>query len=335
MQKMKRIVSLLITVVVIMSIVTISADAVAKSKFDYTLRVDEVSGVAVAEITGYRGPSVVKIPARLGKYKVKSISAKAFKGKKSIKSVNFGVSVEEIDESAFQDCTNLNKVVLGDVKFISQNAFKNCSALKSVKIPSSLIGVTGDAFSGCKSLKRFTVEDGNYYYESRGGVLVRKGSPYIVSFPQAKGDTYAVPSDIKGIGSGAFKDNKTIKKVVIRNNVQTIGENAFDGCTNLSKVQIGKSVTQIRAQAFRNCNKLKKVKFSNGLITIDEEAFLGCTKLKSVKLHSKLKNIGDRAFGYMRKDGKYQKIKGVKIIAPINSKAEKYALDNDISLKTK
>ncbi len=335
MTKFKKLVSLFLAIAVLMSIVTISVDAVEKNKFEYTLKTDEDSGITVAEITGYKGLSAVKIPAKIGKYKVKSIGPRAFRNKKNIKSVVLGPNVKEINESAFSDCINLKKINLRNVEFIGQNAFRNCSSLETVKIPSSLIGVTGDAFSGCKKLIKFKVGQGNYYYESIGGVLIRKGAPHIVAFPQAKGTSYVVPDGIKGIGAGAFKDNKTIRKIVIKKDVQTIEENAFDGCSNLVNVKMGNNVTQIQAQAFRECRKLYSVKFSKLLTSIDEEAFLGCKKLKTIRLFRKLESIGDRAFGYMRKDGKYQKIKGVKIIAPSNSKAEKYAKTNGISFKSK
>ena len=41
---------------------------------------------------------------------------------------------------------------------------------------------------------------------------------------------------VVGIGDNAFKDNATVKEIVIPKTVVTIGENAFSGCTNLTAV---------------------------------------------------------------------------------------------------
>ena len=54
--------------------------------------------------------------------------------------------------------------------------------------------------------------------------------------------------------TGAFKNNTTLKSVIIEDGVQGIGGIAFYGCTSLSKIVIPASVTSIGARAFYNCS---------------------------------------------------------------------------------
>lgn len=106
------------------------------------------------------------------------------------------------------------------------------------------------------------------------------------------GTTYTVTS----VADNAFKNNKTIKKVIIGSNVKTIGANAFMGCTNLQTVTIGKNVTTIKSKAFYNCTNLRKVTMGKNVTTIKSKAFYKCTKLTTITIPSKVTTIGQQAF---------------------------------------
>ena len=74
------------------------------------------------------------------------------------------VSVTEIGENAFKDCTGLKSVfVLGPVKFMD-NTFCRCTALESITLG---VGIkkTQDAFDNCEALKVINVpaKKGEYY----------------------------------------------------------------------------------------------------------------------------------------------------------------------------
>lgn len=83
-----------------------------------------------------------------------------------------------------------------------------------------------------------------------------------------KAATIVIPSTITingkkfkvtSIAPKAFLKNKTVKKVVIGNNVKIVGTKAFYNAKKLYTITIGKNVTTIKSQAFGKLPKLKKV----------------------------------------------------------------------------
>lgn len=109
------------------------------------------------------------------------------------------------------------------------------------------------------------------------------------------GDTYKVTS----VSDSAFKDNETIKAVVIGKNVKKIGKNAFVGCKNLEEVELPNSITTINDKAFYQCTKLKSITISSKVSKIGKQAFYGCKNLKKITIKTKKltnKKIGSNAF---------------------------------------
>lgn len=96
-----------------------------------------------------------------------------------------------------------------------------------------------------------------------------------------------------------FKNNKKIKKVIIKKGVTSIPKNAFYNCKNLKKVTIGKSVKTIGKRAFAR-TKITKVKIPDSTKTIGRYAFDRCKKLKKVTLGKSVKTIEMYAFQYTK-----------------------------------
>ena len=66
-------------------------------------------------------------------------------------------SVVGIDEGAFEDCFELNSVVIGDaVESIGENAFQGCTDLTSVTIGSGVTTIGAKAFNYCNALQTVT-----------------------------------------------------------------------------------------------------------------------------------------------------------------------------------
>ena len=89
--------------------------------------------------------------------------------------------------------------------------------------------------------------------------------------PAAKKATVRIPDvvtvdgiacKVTAISASAFKNNTTLKTVVIGNNVAVIGDNAFYGCKKLSKVTSGNNVAKIGNKAFAGTYKKAIVKVS-------------------------------------------------------------------------
>lgn len=115
----------------------------------------------------------------------------------------------------------------------------------------------------------FTV--GNYMYMVKGPDTVSlKGFAKNVSLSTVtvkntvtyNGVTYKV---IK-IGTGAFKGENGIKKVILSQNVTDVGKQSFKQCKNLNKVRMKLNVSIIRQGALRDCPKLKTINITSTVL---------------------------------------------------------------------
>ncbi len=124
---MKKITSLLLSVVMLLSITTglnLSALAAVSGNYEYTVAGGE------ATITKYKGSeSKITVPAKLG-----------------------NVKVTVIGESAFSGVTATSVVLPEGVKRIDDYGFFGCKNLKSITLPKTMERIWYRAFSMCKSL---------------------------------------------------------------------------------------------------------------------------------------------------------------------------------------
>lgn len=117
--------------------------------------------------------------------------------------------------------------------------------------------------------KNAKVTSGKYIYKVTSVTKNQTGTVQISGFAKGKkAATIAIPSTITingkkfkvtSIAPKAFLKNKTVKKVVIGNNVKVVGTKAFYNAKKLHTITIGKNVTTIKSQAFGKLPKLKKV----------------------------------------------------------------------------
>lgn len=84
--------------------------------------------------------------------KVTKISADAFKGNTSIKTVVLPLYVTEIPDGTFENCTNLETVIAYGVTKIGANAFKGCTNLKTFAIDNKVISLGTNAFEGVNEI---------------------------------------------------------------------------------------------------------------------------------------------------------------------------------------
>lgn len=199
---------------------------------------------------------------------ITEIYDKAFQGCVSLRSIRIPKSVTHIDSQVFSDCTSLvsiiveegnekydsrdnsnaviqktnNKLIAGcgstkipqSVESIGSYAFEGCS-LTSVVIPQKLKEIESYAFSGCNSLTSIKVEEGNEVFDSRdncNAIITTVQDEIKVGCCSTK-----IPATVKSINSIAFCNLKSLKSIIIPNNVESIKSYAFRG-SNLENVII-------------------------------------------------------------------------------------------------
>lgn len=105
-----------------------------------------------------------------------------------------------------------------------------------------------------------------------------------------------ISQNVSKIGNSAFEGCTSLEKVTLKEGLVTIGDKAFKGCSSLTSITMPVTVQKIGNYAFENCTKLKTVKLNEGLLTIGKKAFYNCKALKKVKIPKSVLKIGSYAF---------------------------------------
>lgn len=131
---------------------------------------------------------------------------------------------------------------------------------------------------------KYIIEDGSINLLKYTGTAANVVIPDIIDgFP------------VKEIGENAFRNNSTIKSVVISDSVISIGASAFESCNALKTVAIGKGVEIINDFSFSN-SAIEEIKIESNLKEIGRWAFDDCKNLKLITLPESVVAIGKGAF---------------------------------------
>ncbi len=225
MSKFKKIMSLILSALMVISIFTIvpiTASAETSGDWKYEILED-----GTAEITKYNGAvSELVIPNTIDGYPVKSIGAGAFKDCTTIKSVTIPDNVNNIGYLAFCDCKNLEKINLPDsIITIQYNAFYNTAYYNNNNWDNGVLYI-GNALIEAKNMSG--------KYSIKPGTTVIADDAF-KEYVYSDYDYYSIHSDLE--------------EVIIPDSVKSIGCDAFAGCS-LKNVTIPASVVNIGCYAF-------------------------------------------------------------------------------------
>ena len=133
-----------------------------------------------------------------------------------IKSIQIPQSVISIEDSAFDNCSNLLSVTLPDaVTVINRALFFCCSSLREVNLSKNTTSIGENAFYGCESLEKIeipqsvTVIDNDSIFTKSSAVIDWGETPGIteiggMSFYQYKGKTLTIPVTVTKISGAPF-----------------------------------------------------------------------------------------------------------------------------------
>ena len=229
-------------------------------------------------------------------YGVTQINKKAFWGSEYLRSILIPSSITSIGEAAFAHCGKIEEMLIPEgVLSIDSETFQYCYNLKSVTIPKSTTYIGSRAFEHCEMLNDIILPteityigdsaffDTAYYNDVnnwKNGALII--DDYLIKISSdVTTERYEIDNGIKCIASGAFKDCKSLKSIIIADSVMNFG-GAFSNCGKLENITIPECVTSIDSYTFWFCNNLSSIVIPNSMIKIDEYAFDYCNKLSDV-----------------------------------------------------
>ena len=230
-----------------------------------------------------------------------------------------GAPVSEIKRRAFENCTSLKSVIIGEnVVTIGPWAFSGCSGISSIEIPESVTTIGNLAFNKCFALEAINVQENNNSYSSEEGVLYDREKIKLVQCPLGKVGELNVERGVKYINDFAFRSCEQITRINLNNEVQLIGNGAFQGCAALNQISLPESINSIGQMAFYKCENLtsielpesiksigvqafsnsglKTIQFSSGITSISKGAFFDCPSLEEITIPESVKSIGRGAF---------------------------------------
>ena len=151
----------------------------------------------------------------------------------------------EISESAFANCFNLTKVVIGPkVTKVGAYAFYYCEKLAEAELPDYIEELGANAFSNCGSLT-------NIHF----------------------------PLNLKNIGTMCFMACDGIEEVVLPEGMISLGMAAFFNAKGVKKVVLPASLSDIQSKAFSNCESLMEIyEYAVNIPTFGTKVFNGVDK---------------------------------------------------------
>ena len=315
---MKKIISIFLSFVLILSVFPITSFGATSGDFTYTV-VSETD--KTCKVTAYNGSSKdVVIPAELNGYKVTAIEILTFYMNKAL-SVHLPATVSSLNGQAFNEMnstvnnitvaedspyySSVNGVlynkdktslvcypagksdeiytVLDGVELIEYYSFTSSLNLKEIILPASLKTIDDWAFNNCKALTKINLPDG----------LVSIGAS---AFRTCRAlEEVSVPDSVTFIDVAAFYNCSGMKAITLSNNTETIYRGTFSGCSSLKKITIPQSVKTILSQAFYGCDSLTEVIIPNN-VTVLEDAFHECDGLERVILSENLTTLESFTF---------------------------------------
>lgn len=205
----------------------------------------------------------------------------------------------------FAHNTSLEKLTLTEnVKSIEKYAFSGCSGLTSVTLPSSVTSIGNDAFFQCSGLTSVTIQcnptDIGYSpfsdCDNLKEVVFDCNTVTTILKENLSVEKVTMTEQVTSIDEYAFSNCKALTSVDIPNSVISIGIYAFGYCYNLKSFYIPDGVTSIGNNAFYQCSGLKSATIGDGVKSIGEYAFYGCSSLNNLSLGKNVNDIGKYAF---------------------------------------
>ena len=266
---MKKLLSILLTILLIVSIIPvfqIDVSAATNGYYTYTITAGKATITDVDTIIS----GDIKIPGTLGGCAVKSIADHAFYECTRLTGVTVPDGVTDIGKAAFGFCQSLTSVSLPNtIITIADGAFSDCSKLEDVNIPNGVIIIGGFAFSNCDRLADIDIPDS-----------VTSLGEYAFGWC-AKLKSVSLGNGVSTVANGTFFECQSLESVKLGNNISTIGDFAFYS-TEIIDIVVPDKTISIGKSAFENCSNLMQITLPATIKDIESYAFYECDSLNIV-----------------------------------------------------
>lgn len=258
------------------------------------------SGGPCAVVTGCAGePRELVLPETLGSLPVLAVGARAFQGRRLVRSVSIPDGVESIGAYAFAQSGLTHVELPSSVSRVGEWAFFRCRSLSSVRFSEGLLSLGRGAFAGDPlgkvrlpaSLERI---EGRVFSSSASGgsarfdLSVSEGNP---AFSSEAGSLYEWREDGLRLRWHFARE----KRCEVVRGCESIAASAFEGDTRIEEVVLPKTLRRIGKRAFAGCVRLGRADLPVSLVSVGEEAFRS-TSLAAIELGPRVERVGPRAF---------------------------------------
>lgn len=216
-------------------------------------------------------------------------------------------NVFKVGQAAFQNCTKLTEVELGDLTELNAYMFKNCDKLASLVagLPTNLTAIPNGLFDGCAALTAFDIPStvntiGERAFAGCSAITALSIPSAVVAigeyaFAGTAISDITLPENITAISAGTFDGCALLTAITIPNSVGSIGDNAFSGCASLGTAISGGSLTTIGANAFKDCANLTVATLPGSYTVLSSGVFDGCAKLSNLTIATNISEVESRA----------------------------------------
>ncbi len=198
-----------------------------------------------------------------------------------LKTITLNEGLTTIENHAFYNTKYLVELRLPSTVTTLRSGTFSFSNIQKLHLGKGITSLESDILENCKFLKTLTVDKGNPNYTTRDGVLYDKAITHLFFYPRLKEDTkFEIPSTVKRIDRGAFRNNKLIEDVTFPEGVKEIPKNCFAECEKLRTVTLPEGLTTLGERAFFDCNSIKSLTIPASIKTIRRQiGFHNCTDL--------------------------------------------------------
>lgn len=175
----------------------------------------------------------------------------------SAKRVDIPGSVTEIGEDAFAENEEIEEVYIGrGVQIINSAAFNECSNLRKVVLPVGLVEIRDWAFSDT-AIREISIPSGVR--------VIGEGA-----FSGTELKNVSIPGSVEKLERQAFEYCYYLRDVILENGLKEIEECAFGGCHKLEWVIFPETIQTIDESAFENSSSIKTIIIHNSLAFLDQ-----------------------------------------------------------------